>query len=42
MINDNEHTAEMKSRSHKYDINWPIDLGLDIDTNILNIKFVSV
>ena len=29
----------MKNRSYRYEINRP---GLDIDTNILNIKWISV
>ena len=31
---------KMKNRSHRYDINRPY--GLDMDTNIVNIKSVSV
>ena len=34
-----EMRVKMESRSQKYDINRPI---LDLDTNILDIKFVSV
>ena len=31
---------KMKNRSHIYDIY--IDLGLDMDTNIINVKYVSL
>ena len=40
MINDNKVRLKMKNRLHRYDIN--IDLGLDMDTNILNINCVAV
>ena len=37
-INHNENEDEIEKRSHKYDI----DLGLEMDTNIVNIRNVSV
>ena len=40
MINDTENEAENKKIDHKYITQ--IDIGLDMDTNILNIKFYSV
>ena len=38
MINENEAEIE-KVRSHRYDINRPMP---DMDTNIINIKCVSI
>ena len=37
--NHNENEEENESRSHRYYINRPI--GLDMDTNIVNIRSVS-
>ena len=38
--NHNENEEENERRSHRYYINRPI--GLDMDTNIINIRSVSV
>ena len=38
-INHNEKKMKVKNRLHKYDI---IDLGLDMGTNMINIRSVSV
>ena len=37
-----EMKMKKKNRSHRYDINRPTDLGLDMVTNIINIKHVSL
>ena len=39
MINDNKIEADDENRSHRYEL---LDLGLDMDINILYIKCISV